>query len=171
MKRVKAVRAGLTLGIKMTFPPWDALKGPFGASGHTAAVEREPEGELSAQVERGNARLQPRVVALDPAKAKSSVVLRDEPGDRSLGRRTVTPIGSEDLSISPGSPCSDVLRIVRADRAGACRRNRAALPRLADTTPSGAAGYHDVHADVAQLVEHHLAKVRVAGSSPVVRSR
>ena len=26
------------------------------------------------------------------------------------------------------------------------------------------------HADVAQLVEHHLAKVRVAGSSPVVRS-
>jgi hypothetical protein len=26
-------------------------------------------------------------------------------------------------------------------------------------------------ADVAQLVEHHLAKVRVAGSSPVVRSR
>ena len=26
------------------------------------------------------------------------------------------------------------------------------------------------HADVAQLVEHHLAKVRVAGSNPVVRS-
>ena len=25
-------------------------------------------------------------------------------------------------------------------------------------------------ADVAQLVEHHLAKVRVAGSNPVVRS-
>src|SRR3984957_6759268 len=27
-----------------------------------------------------------------------------------------------------------------------------------------------VRADVAQLVEHHLAKVRVAGSNPVVRS-
>ena len=27
-----------------------------------------------------------------------------------------------------------------------------------------------VDADVAQLVEHHLAKVRVAGSNPVVRS-
>ena len=27
------------------------------------------------------------------------------------------------------------------------------------------------HADVAQLVEHHLAKVRVAGSNPVVRSQ
>jgi hypothetical protein len=28
-----------------------------------------------------------------------------------------------------------------------------------------------IHADVAQLVEHHLAKVRVAGSNPVVRSK
>src|ERR1700719_1030713 len=28
-----------------------------------------------------------------------------------------------------------------------------------------------VRADVAQLVEHHLAKVRVAGSNPVVRSK
>jgi hypothetical protein len=27
-----------------------------------------------------------------------------------------------------------------------------------------------MHADVAQLVEHHLAKVGVAGSNPVVRS-
>ena len=134
MKRVEAVRAGSTPGIKMTFPPWDALKGPLGASGHTTAVEREPEGELSAQAERGNAQLQPLVVALDPAKAKSAVVLRDEPGGRSLGRRTVTPIGGEDLGISPGSPCSDVLRVVRADRVGACRRGRAALPQLADTT-------------------------------------
>jgi hypothetical protein len=32
---------------------------------------------------------------------------------------------------------------------------------------AGAAGRR---ADVAQLVEHHLAKVRVAGSNPVVRS-
>ncbi len=33
-------------------------------------------------------------------------------------------------------------------------------------------GYTVGHnADVAQLVEHHLAKVRVAGSSPVVRSK
>ena len=40
---------------------------------------------------------------------------------------------------------------------------------------SGRIGYSSqrtqVHADVAQLVEHHLAKVRVAGSNPVVRSR
>src|ERR1700691_2585900 len=32
------------------------------------------------------------------------------------------------------------------------------------------ASMSDLHADVAQLVEHHLAKVRVAGSNPVVRS-
>jgi hypothetical protein len=31
-------------------------------------------------------------------------------------------------------------------------------------------GPHPGRADVAQLVEHHLAKVRVAGSNPVVRS-
>jgi hypothetical protein len=31
-------------------------------------------------------------------------------------------------------------------------------------------GSPEANADVAQLVEHHLAKVRVAGSSPVVRS-
>src|SRR5580698_9624274 len=40
---------------------------------------------------------------------------------------------------------------------------------------SGEIGYSSlrtqVRADVAQLVEHHLAKVRVAGSNPVVRSR
>jgi hypothetical protein len=33
-----------------------------------------------------------------------------------------------------------------------------------------ALGIFASHADVAQLVEHHLAKVRVAGSNPVVRS-
>ncbi len=33
-----------------------------------------------------------------------------------------------------------------------------------------AGGDPERHADVAQLVEHHLAKVRVAGSNPVVRS-
>ncbi len=32
------------------------------------------------------------------------------------------------------------------------------------------AGFRREHADVAQLVAHHLAKVRVAGSNPVVRS-
>ncbi len=32
------------------------------------------------------------------------------------------------------------------------------------------AEFKSLSADVAQLVEHHLAKVRVAGSNPVVRS-
>jgi diacylglycerol O-acyltransferase len=41
-------------------------------------------------------------------------------------------------------------------------------PRRRD--PPGDRVSSSVHADVAQLVEHHLAKVRVAGSNPVVRS-
>lgn len=32
-------------------------------------------------------------------------------------------------------------------------------------------GHREANADVAQLVAHHLAKVRVAGSNPVIRSR
>ena len=47
----------------------------------------------------------------------------------------------------PGS--ATVLARIRAGRPGESRRE---------------------HADVAQLVAHHLAKVRVAGSNPVVRS-
>ena len=42
-----------------------------------------------------------------------------------------------------------------------CTRNR----ELRKTKPSAKG-----HAEVAQLVEHNLAKVRVAGSSPVFRS-
>ena len=34
----------------------------------------------------------------------------------------------------------------------------------------GVASNRQTYADMAQLVEHHLAKVRVAGSNPVVRS-
>src|SRR6266852_5529848 len=45
--------------------------------------------------------------------------------------------------------------------------------RVSERTPvlvGGPPRVSGVHADVAQLVEHHLAKVRVAGSNPVVRS-
>ena len=38
------------------------------------------------------------------------------------------------------------------------------------SNPIGASATIGVHADVAQLVERDLAKVEVAGSSPVVRS-
>ena len=46
-------------------------------------------------------------------------------------------------------------------------RPRSTFTGLAGICPAAQA----VHADVAQLVEHHLAKVRVAGSSPVIRSQ
>ena len=54
---------------------------------------------------------------------------------------------------------------------------RVDLPGRSAADPDGCCRRHGwllqwaVHADVAQLVEHHLAKVRVAGSNPVVRSR
>jgi len=42
--------------------------------------------------------------------------------------------------------------------------------KLALSQRPGRAILEGQNADVAQLVEHHLAKVRVAGSNPVVRS-
>ena len=49
-------------------------------------------------------------------------------------------------------------------------RDLCGFPRVDYCRPS-----HQVmtpgHADVAQLVAHHLAKVRVAGSNPVIRSK
>src|SRR5579875_4047193 len=42
--------------------------------------------------------------------------------------------------------------------------------RTPGTVPAGSRTGVSRNADVAQLVEHHLAKVRVAGSNPVVRS-
>jgi hypothetical protein len=65
-------------------------------------------------------------------------------------RQIFCPTSGSELVVRPGS--DTVLTQRRsdpADRPGATR---------------------DWHADVAQLVEHHLAKVRVAGSNPVVRS-
>ncbi len=50
-----------------------------------------------------------------------------------------------------------------------CSFHRASANVLSRTTEAGTAT--EMHADVAQLVAHHLAKVRVAGSNPVIRSR
>src|ERR1035438_4083519 len=52
-----------------------------------------------------------------------------------------------------------------AHRAGSATVLNAHPPRRGCSSPPWRA-----YADVAQLVEHHLAKVRVAGSNPVVRS-
>ena len=48
----------------------------------------------------------------------------------------------------------------------ACHCDRGAMVFQHRAVRQGREGY----ADVAQVVEHHLAKVRVAGSSPVIRS-
>ena len=83
--------------------------------------------------------------------------------------------------VRPGSPPATRTRAATAGRgsrggvgaghgpilAGAPRFGRLCGDGLSFTRTSGAAL---MRADVAQLVEHHLAKVRVAGSNPVVRS-
>src|SRR5690349_20500088 len=60
------------------------------------------------------------------------------------------------------------LWITRGRRAGGPRFGKAAGDRLMFHPSPGNAP--ERQADVAQLVAHHLAKVRVAGSNPVVRS-
>ena len=57
------------------------------------------------------------------------------------------------------------------DERTATARGRGALaPGLRLKLPRGGVSMGPQRADVAQLVEHHLAKVGVAGSNPVVRS-
>src|SRR5215203_7053492 len=59
----------------------------------------------------------------------------------------------------------------RLTRMGARNRSTACLARpLASLVGPESAGYTSQHAGIAQLVEHNLAKVGVAGSSPVSRS-
>ena len=62
-----------------------------------------------------------------------------------------------DAVAGPGGRAAAVLR-------GTGSKRPAESDRVVDRRPTGA------DADVAQLVAHHLAKVRVAGSNPVVRS-
>ncbi len=52
-----------------------------------------------------------------------------------------------------------------------CTFHRASANVLSRTTEAGTEAPEMQNADVAQLVAHHLAKVRVAGSNPVIRSR
>jgi hypothetical protein len=105
---------------------------------------------------------------------------RDRPGrprERLAGYAQLVPY----LERAPKG-CREALAWAPAPRARACRedqngpggsrRRTAPAPALRFTRseqPRQAPG-NRVHADVAQLVAHHLAKVRVAGSNPVVRS-
>ena len=92
-------------------------------------------------VHRGDRIAQLVIVAVEVARFFAVETLPES----ERGRRRLRPLGTLSCRGRFGAPCGRASHV--------------------------AAGYHDVHADVAQLVEHHLAKVRVAGSSPVVRSR
>ena len=81
------------------------------------------------------------------------------------------PVGVDDRMVDPGADLGGVHRAA----ASRTRTTRTGGGVRAVVTPGrirrGPALSSMAHADVAQLVEHHLAKVRVAGSNPVVRSK
>ncbi len=123
-----------------------------------------------------------RVQIPSPPRAVGAAVARFPDTEEVAGSNPVPPTrrrgprcragkpGTEDLSHTAVSPP----RRVRFAPPGG--RSARVPERLAKwLTPTGqrvverSRGF-DIIADVAQLVEHHLAKVRVAGSNPVVRS-
>ncbi len=106
----------------------------------------------------------------------------DEPGTVVVGgpsRPAAARRGRVPLDKAWGNPLArarrDPLGRVRRQvpRKPASHPRRGALDRVRRGGLTGCAGGHRVlvpHAGIAQLVEHHLAKVGVAGSSPVSRS-
>ena len=106
----------------------------------------------------------------DPVADGHPVVERTDPRGRPVTDLAVHPDGRRHAASARRRPLSITAASLRRDgdmRAlpvGLGRRRSASLP---DALTGDRARRH---ADVAQLVEHHLAKVRVAGSNPVVRS-
>ena len=72
------------------------------------------------------------------------------------------------LPPSSGSVILSLARLRTLDRAFSSGGER--FPDTEEVTSSNLVTPTICDADMAQLVEHHLAKVRVAGSNPVVRS-
>jgi hypothetical protein len=82
--------------------------------------------------------------------------------------------GSEDDWLDLEHALGLLLSSDPSGRAPPPRDERGARDAVVFSSSATAGRTHETrrpHADVAQLVAHHLAKVRVAGSSPVVRSR
>ena len=102
------------------------------------------------------------------------------PEGRSSGPTPLRPTGTQVTSRSGASTRREHVSFFKSDRESGhhLRAIGAAVARFLHTEEvtgsipvSPTAGSSDrCPADVAQLVEHHLAKVRVAGSNPVVRS-
>ena len=68
--------------------------------------------------------MEPGLVSFDAAIAKEAVVLRDEPGNRSLGHRAMFAIGLAQIVVASCSSCLDELFVVfgNAEAARACLR-------------------------------------------------
>ena len=93
-------------------------------------------------------------------------MVHDYPDDATCQTNSSGP-DLPDSSWRGGRVIAAIVARCARDRVGPTRPDR----RRARFGTSWRPGRFDCrHADVAQLVEHHLAKVRVAGSNPVVRS-
>jgi hypothetical protein len=116
-----------------------------------------------------------RLVARDGPDESSAMEGRRGRQTRNQPRRSGLRDEARWLAVTetPGRRICDRLGGVdRRGRIGARARIGYSSVRASRFRPGGdtAATMSGLHADVAQLVEHHLAKVRVAGSNPVVRS-
>lgn len=137
---MKSGRAGLASGPQASCPPWDAPEVLLCRCDLPAAVERQSEHDQFAKIECRSASMRPGLVALDPAIAKSSVVLRDEPGDRSLGHRAVFAICLAQFVVAPRNSCLNKLLVVFGDGEGAGDGLRAVGPQWTSRTVRGELG-------------------------------
>ena len=81
-----------------------------------------------------------------------------------LERRPVTAevVGSSPIRVAILIPFASVAQLVE---------QRTENPRVVGSIPTGGTSDYGRSADLAHLVERDLAKVEVAGSSPVIRSK
>ena len=116
-----------------------------------------------------------RVLALSPRSVRTNdfdfpwLAGRGRAGRRAGRRRPGPPGGRSRCAPRPARPPRGTAAGCGPAAPGRIRAKRGSefAPAAGSATVLNAP---QVRADVAQLVEHHLAKVRVAGSNPVVRS-
>ena len=113
-----------------------------------------------------------RVTALYPVGPVADGVGLNVTAMSYRGAIHVRPVGLPPPRARCGRPGRPARRRPRGAGGSGARRPRSRRLRgRSHRTASGRRSRVWPDADVAQLVEHHLAKVRVAGSSPVIRSK
>src|SRR5688572_845733 len=120
-----------------------SIKGAAGwvsAQRPASVLNGEAHGEESAQVEGGDAVVEPVVVLLDPAVGHSPVA-SGEPGDRSFDHRSVLAVGGLEAFVGGSLAVLALKLVVLAEQHGAARcRSRALLPPRAAPTGHAVGG-------------------------------